>query len=177
MQFIKTSCFPTPAGDMILGSYGTKICLADWITYRGVRPVILRLCRMLGANVVEEESDVISDAKTQLAEYFAGKRKNFTIPLLCLGTDFQCRVWAELRRIPYGETISYAQQAARLGNPKAVRAVASANAMNAISIFIPCHRVISRNYAIGGYRGGVAAKQYLLDLERNVVQLTTSFIP
>lgn len=160
-----------------MASYGSKICLADWITDRGVRPIIPRLCRMLSANVVEAESDVIRDAKTQLAEYFAGKRKNFTVPLLCLGTDFQCRVWAELCRIPYGETISYAQQASRLGNPKAVRAVASANSMNAISIIIPCHRVISSNYAIGGYRGGVAAKQYLLDLEQNAVQLTRSFNP
>ena len=87
------------------------------------------------------------------------------MPLLFVGTDFQKNVWQELLKIPYGATITYADLAARLGRPNAVRAVANANGANAISIFAPCHRVVGSNGTLGGYGGGIEAKRFLLGLE------------
>lgn len=102
----------------------------------------------------------------ELSEYFAGKRKTFTLALNPHGTPFQKEVWETLRTIPYGETVSYATEAKMFGNPKAVRAVASANARNPISILIPCHRVIATGGGIGGYSGGIEKKEFLLKLEK-----------
>jgi methylated-DNA-[protein]-cysteine S-methyltransferase len=102
----------------------------------------------------------------EVFEYFEGKREEFTLPLSPVGTEFQKGVWNTLLSIPYGATISYAQEAEMFGNPKAARAVASANGKNPISILIPCHRVISSNGSIGGYTGGVWRKEFLLSLER-----------
>ena len=98
-------------------------------------------------------------------EYFAGKRRNFTIPLLFVGTDFQKKVWNKLLEIPYGKTVSYGELARMIDMPKAVRAVANANGANAISILAPCHRVIGSDRSLTGYGGGLAAKKLLLDLE------------
>jgi len=97
---------------------------------------------------------------------FAGYRKIFDIPVF-YRSEFQCTVWGELMKIPYGTTISYGELARRIRNPKAVRAVASANATNPISIFAPCHRVIGSNHKLTGYGGGLDAKKGLLELERS----------
>ncbi|MFZ5374106.1 MAG: methylated-DNA--[protein]-cysteine S-methyltransferase, partial [Campylobacterota bacterium] len=102
----------------------------------------------------------------ELREYFEGKRKEFTLPLAPQGTLFQKAVWETLSTIPYGETLSYAQEAERFGNPRAVRAVANANGRNPISILIPCHRVIATGGGLGGYTGGVEKKAFLLALEQ-----------
>ena len=102
----------------------------------------------------------------QLAEYFAGRRESFSLPLAPRGTEFQCRVWKELQRIPYGETRSYGEIAAAIGRPRACRAVGMANHRNPISILIPCHRVIGSGGALVGYGGGLAIKETLLRLER-----------
>jgi methylated-DNA-[protein]-cysteine S-methyltransferase len=102
----------------------------------------------------------------QLTAYFAGRLREFDFPLAPQGTTFQSAVWQELRRIPYGETISYGELARRLGNPKAVRAVGLANGSNPISIVIPCHRVIGSTGSLVGYGGGLPIKQALLALER-----------
>lgn len=101
----------------------------------------------------------------ELSEYFAGKRTVFTLPLYPQGTPFQKQVWETLLTIPYGATISYAQEAEQFGNPKAVRAVASANGRNPIAILIPCHRVIASGGGLGGYSGGIEKKEFLLRLE------------
>lgn len=106
-------------------------------------------------------------AALQLAEYFAGKRKSFDLPLEMLGTDFQKKVWAALAEIPYGETRSYKDIAERIGNAKACRAVGGANNKNPISIIIPCHRVIGAGGSLVGYGGGLDNKTLLLELERN----------
>ena len=103
--------------------------------------------------------------KTQLAEYFAGKRKEFDVELAPRGTPFQICVWEELRRIPYGDTISYAEVARRIGKISAIRAVGSANGANPIPVIIPCHRVIGSNGTLTGYGGGIERKQWLLALE------------
>lgn len=102
----------------------------------------------------------------QLAEYFAGARREFDLPLAPRGTAFQQRVWEELRRIPYGETISYAELARRVGRPGASRAVGRANATNPIAVIVPCHRVIGSDGALTGYAGGEPLKRALLELER-----------
>ena len=112
-----------------------------------------------------KETPLIKKAATQLFEYLNGKRKNFDLPLLKDGTDFQVSVWNELIKIPYGETRSYKYIAIAINNEKAVRAVGMANNRNKISIFIPCHRVIGMNKKLVGYGGGLQIKEFLLNLE------------
>lgn len=109
---------------------------------------------------------VLDCAARQLDEYFAGRRRVFDLPLLTVGTPFQRAVWELLTEIPFGGTRSYAWLAAQLGHPRAVRAVAAANRANALSIFIPCHRVVGSDGSLTGYAGGLAAKRLLLGLEQ-----------
>lgn len=106
-----------------------------------------------------------AEARAQLTDYFAGRRKVFDLPLKPTGTDFQRQVLAELQRIPYGETASYSDIATRIGRPKAVRAVGAANGRNPIPIIIPCHRVIGAHGDLTGFGGGLATKEALLRLE------------
>ena len=105
--------------------------------------------------------------RVQLEEYFAGRRRAFDVPVAPVGTTFQQRVWDELQRIEYGHTISYAELAARIGRPTAIRAAGAANGRNPISILIPCHRVIGSSGALTGYSGGLEAKRLLLEIERS----------
>ena len=117
--------------------------------------------------VVEwKSSPAAEQAIGQLTEYFDGKRQNFDLPLEPVGTEFQCTVWNSLTHIKYGSTLSYSEQALALGRPSAVRAVASANGRNPISIVVPCHRVISASGGLGGFAGGLDAKRWLLDHEQ-----------
>jgi methylated-DNA-[protein]-cysteine S-methyltransferase len=119
----------------------------------------------LNAAFVDAETSVTSQAGEQLEEYFSGHRTGFNIPLLMVGTAFQKRVWNALLEIPYGSTESYMGLASKIGDGKAIRSVAAANGANAISIFIPCHRVIGNNGRLTGYGGGLEAKRKLLRLE------------
>ncbi|HVE25595.1 MAG TPA: methylated-DNA--[protein]-cysteine S-methyltransferase [Sporichthya sp.] len=112
------------------------------------------------------DSVVLKEAERQLAEYFAGERTEFDLPLAAAGTPFQRRVWSALCDIPYGETISYGELARRIGQPTASRAVGLANGRNPISIVVPCHRVIGSSGKLIGYGGGLDRKQTLLELER-----------
>ena len=114
------------------------------------------------------ETDFIKDIKKQLDEYFSGKRTTFNIKINPAGTDFQKLVWKELQNIPYGETKSYSEIAAATGNKNAQRAVGNACNKNPIMIFIPCHRVVSKNNNIGGYAYGRSIKQKLLNIENGV---------
>lgn len=116
----------------------------------------------------ERNDELFRSARAQLTDYFAGKRTDFSITIdreNLGGTVFQRQVWTELEKIPYGVTISYGELAARIGNPKAVRAVGLANGQNPISIIVPCHRVIGANGTLTGYGGGLERKRWLLDLE------------
>ena len=112
------------------------------------------------------DNTVIQQTCKQLDEYFAGRRNMFELPLSPAGTFFQQKVWSALQQIPYGKTISYAQLAQSVGNPKACRAVGSANGKNPIAIIIPCHRVINTGGKLGGYAYGLEVKKQLLDLEQ-----------
>lgn len=113
-----------------------------------------------------KEAPVLIEANKQLQEYFKGQRKEFSLPLAPVGTEFMLRVWEALRTIPYGETRTYKEIATAVGNNKACRAVGMANNRNPISIVTPCHRVIGSNGDLVGYAGGLNIKSYLLDLER-----------
>ena len=114
----------------------------------------------------KESATPLPEVKRQLAEYFAGQRAAFDLPLAAQGTPFQQRVWRELCHIKYGETISYGELARRLGEPNASRAVGMANGRNPVSIVVPCHRVIGANGKLTGYGGGMERKAFLLDLEK-----------
>lgn len=167
---IKIHYFKTPIGELILGSYNEKLCLADW-RYRKMRSAIdNRLQKGLQANFIEETSDIIEQTKIQLNEYFNAKRTEFNIDLLFVGTDFQKTVWKALIQIPFGETNSYLKLSKSLNNEKAIRAVAAANGANAISILVPCHRIIGSSGKLVGYAGGLPAKKKLLQLEGALVE-------
>lgn len=168
METIKITRYQTPVGEMLIGSYKDKLCICDWALEKRRGTIDRRICRHLNAEYEEGTSPVIEQAIGQLKEYFSGKRTEFTIPVVFTGSEFQCQVWSELMKIPYGVTISYAELARRIDNPKAVRAVASTNATNPISIFVPCHRVIGSNHKLTGYGGGLEAKEGLLSLEKRV---------
>ncbi len=161
--------YQTPVGEIILGSFEDKLCMADW-RYRKTRNHIdSRLQQGLKAEYVERDSPVLEQTRMQLDEYFNRERKTFDIPLLMVGTDFQKQVWQGLINIPYGTTASYLELSQSIGNKKAVRAVASANGVNAISIIIPCHRVIGSHGSLVGYAGGLPAKKKLLMLEQSLL--------
>jgi O-6-methylguanine DNA methyltransferase len=124
------------------------------------------LRRRVGRILVPGRNRWLEQLRTQLGEYFDGRRQEFDLPLVIRGTEFQEKVWRTLLTIPYGETWSYLQLARRIGQPAATRAVGTANGMNRIAIVIPCHRVVNADGRLGGYGGGVWRKQLLLDLER-----------
>lgn len=110
---------------------------------------------------------ILIEAETQLEEYFAGDRKEFSIPLNPIGTEFQKKVWNELQQIDYGATLSYMELATRIGSPQSARAIGAANGKNPISIIVPCHRVIGANGELTGFAGGIHYKERLLNLEKN----------
>lgn len=127
-----------------------------------------RLQKGLNATFVEQDDEILKKTRKQLDEYFNMERKEFTIPLVTVGTHFQKSVWEGLLQIPYGTTSSYLQLAKNINNEKAVRAVANANGANAIAIIIPCHRIIGTNGTLTGFGGGLALKKRLLELEQNL---------
>jgi methylated-DNA-[protein]-cysteine S-methyltransferase len=168
MNTIQIQTYNSPLGEILLGSCEGKLFLADW-KYRKMRTTIdSRIQKGLKAKYVEQSSEVIDETIKQMKAYFANERKDFDIPLLMVGTDFQRSVWDGLIKIPYGNTVSYLELSKNIGNEKAVRAVASANGANAISIMIPCHRIIGSNGDLVGYAGGLPVKKQLLELESNL---------
>ncbi|PCH96257.1 MAG: cysteine methyltransferase [Bacteroidetes bacterium] len=169
-QQINIEYFKTAFGELILGSYNNKLCLADW-RYRKMRDRIdSRLKEGLDATFIEAGSEVINNTKEQLNEYFAGKRSTFEIPLLLVGSDFQKRVWEALLQIPHGKAETYLGLSKKIGNAKAIRAVASANGANAISIIVPCHRIIGSDGNLLGYAGGLHTKMKLLEHENALIK-------
>ena len=168
MNKININYHKTPFGELLIGSFDDKLCLLDF-RYRNKRDAIdNRIQNNLKASYVEYEDDIIKKTKKQLSQYFNMQRKEFDIPLLLVGSDFQKSVWNALLEIPYGTTTSYLELSKSIGNEKAVRAVANANGANAIGIIIPCHRIIGSNGQLTGYAGGLDKKKKLLDLENNL---------
>lgn len=164
---IITKTIGTDYCELVLGSLGDELCLCDW-KYRSAREAIdNRLKTQLNREYVEGTSPIIEKTIKQLNEYFSSQRKVFDLPLLLVGTEFQKQIWNELIQIPYGETKSYLQLSKKINNEKAIRAVATANGANAISIIIPCHRIIGSTGEMVGYAGGKSTKMKLLELEHN----------
>ena len=164
-QVINIVRFTTPIGPMY-GCATTKgVCMAEYTDRRMLEREFNDLQRLLNAIILPGENIHLKTLVTQVNEYFSGKRKIFDVPLDTPGTSFQQSVWKLLQKIPYGETRSYKKQAELLGNPKAIRAVASANGCNRVSIIIPCHRVIGEDGRLVGYGGGLMRKKWLLDHE------------
>jgi AraC family transcriptional regulator of adaptative response/methylated-DNA-[protein]-cysteine methyltransferase len=157
--------FSTPLGPMFAGATEEGLCLLEFTDRRMLEREFKDLSKRLNAVFVPGSNEYISQAKEELGAYFAGRLQEFSVKLFTPGTEFQQRVWNVLQKIPYGETRSYLEQAKKLGNPKAVRAVARANGMNRIAIIIPCHRVIGSDGALTGYAGGLPRKEWLLDME------------
>jgi methylated-DNA-[protein]-cysteine S-methyltransferase len=119
----------------------------------------------------QRDDDAFTDVRAQLDEYFDGRRTDFDLPLAMAGSEFQRRVWRALQEIPYGETISYGEQARRLGPPATPRNVGATNGRNPISIIVPCHRVVGSDGSLTGYGGGLERKRMLLDLEAGALTL------
>ena len=124
--------------------------------------------RLTQTGTLQPDHPVLAQATAELDEYFAGRRTTFDVPLDPSGTDFQRSAWDVLRTIPYAQTMTYAQQAAQLGDPAKARAVGAANGRNPISIIVPCHRVVGASGALTGFAGGLDAKHWLLQFEREV---------
>lgn len=165
MESIQIQHHTTPAGELIIGSFKNELCLCDW-KYRKMRDQVdTRIQKGLNATFEDSTSETIEETKKQLNEYFSGKRKTFDLPMRFAGSDFQQSVWKALMEIPFGKIDTYLGLSKKLGNPKAIRAVASANGANAISIIVPCHRIIGSDGSLTGYAGGLAAKKKLIELE------------
>lgn len=167
---IQIQHYEAPCGELLLGSIGDRLCLCNWTVEKHPGRVDKRLRTLLNADFAECPSAITREANQQLDAYFRRERITFDLPLLFAGTDFQKRVWDLLLTIPYGKTLSYGELARQLGLPNATRAVANANGANAISIFAPCHRIIGSDGTLTGYGGGLAAKRFLLELEKNSIQ-------
>lgn len=163
---ILISRLTTPIGPMFICASEKGICLLEFVDRRMLETEFKDLQRLLNAQILIGENAHIKQAKKEITEYFSGKRKKFTIELHTPGTDFQKNVWKNLRNIPYGKTVTYQQQASEIGNPKAVRVVASTNGFNRISIIIPCHRVIGKDGELTGYGGGIERKKWLIKHEK-----------
>ncbi len=151
-----TTTVPSPIGPLTLARRDgdlVAVRMQDQRHMAGVEPSWRR------------DDDRFDGVVGQLAEYFAGTRTGFDVPMELGGTEFQSNVWAALREIPFGETISYAELARRVGRPDAMRAVGQANGRNPLAVVVPCHRVVSADGSLGGYGGGLDRKRWLLDHE------------
>lgn len=159
--------FTTPIGPMFACATDRGVCLCEFTDRRMLETEFKDLKKRLNAVILPSgENPHLIQLQKEMGEYFEGKRQNFEVALHTPTTEFRQQVWDELIQIPYGKTRSYAEQAVQIGNPKAVRAVASANGQNRIAIVIPCHRVIGSDGSLTGYAGGLGRKQWLLDLEK-----------
>lgn len=161
-QVILIARHTTPIGPMFICATNNGVCLVEFVDRRMLETEFNDLQKRLNAVILQGENDYIKQCKLELNEYFAGKRKEFSIPLDLPGTEFQQGVWQGLQTIPFGETRSYSEQATALNNAKAVRAVATANGMNRVAIIVPCHRVIGKDGSLTGYGGGLERKAWLL---------------
>ncbi len=163
---IKTVKIESPVGFLTAGATDEGVCLLEFSDMKRVTKEMKDLSELLGTSFEEGDNNHLQTLRMQLDEYFAGKRKEFSIQLVTPGTPFQQAVWQELIRIPFGSTRSYNEQAVALNMTESVRAVANANGMNRIAIIIPCHRVIGSDGRLTGYGGGLQRKKWLLDHEK-----------
>lgn len=163
---IALSTLESPLGPMTAAANPSGVCLLEFGRPRRLAHELAALQRHFRCAILPGDNDHLRRLRGELAEYFAGRRRSFTVPVQMPGTAFQQAVWKELTRIPYGQTRSYEEIARAIGNTGARRAVGTANGANRVVIRIPCHRVISKSGAPGGYSSGLWRKAYLLQLEQ-----------
>jgi AraC family transcriptional regulator of adaptative response/methylated-DNA-[protein]-cysteine methyltransferase len=160
----------SPLGPLVAGATADGICLLEFTDRRMLEAQFAAVRKLFAAPVVPGSNEHLEKLADEIASYFTGSLRNFSVPLIYPGTPFQERVWQQLLAIPYGETRSYEDLAIAVGDKKAVRAVGRANGLNRIAIVIPCHRVVNKSGALGGYGGGLRRKQFLLDLESSLAR-------
>lgn len=172
-EVLASAHIPTPIGPIVavVGDSGIAVC--DFEDRAGLSAAVDRARVRLAsvsrpANVSHSDHPLLNQLQDELAEYFAGRRQTFDVPLAVGGTAFQLLAWNYLRQIPFGQTRTYGRQAVDVGSPKAVRAVGRANGSNFLSILIPCHRVVAGDGNLTGYGGGLSRKRWLLDHEQRV---------
>ena len=166
MESIQCVSYKSAVGELIIATHGGEVCMIDW-KYRKMRKAIdQRISTALGAPLLESAPNQLQQQTIAwLHNYFVGDQSRFEIPFKMVGSAFQKEVWNALLEIERGCTISYIELARKLGKPDAVRAVAAANGANALSVVVPCHRVIGSDGQLVGYAGGLTAKTTLLELE------------
>ena len=166
MPPIQTRILPSPLGKIIACATEQGLCLLEFVGSKSVEREQQDLQRLLQRPLVIGDNEHLQQTEAELGEYFSGCHQQFSVALHTPSTPFQAAVWQALQTIPYGKTVSYQEQAERIGKPTAVRAVANANGANRVSIIIPCHRVIGSDGSLTGYAGGLQRKQWLLTHER-----------
>lgn len=164
---IRMTMIETPIGPMVAAANNEGVCLLEFADRRGLEASYNDMRKRFAAAVLPGENKILKQLREELGLYFAGELRRFTVSVFVRGTEFQEKVWGELRKIPHGQTASYEEIAERVGNFRAVRAVARANGTNRICILIPCHRVIAKDGTLSGYGGGVWRKRLLLELEKD----------
>ena len=165
IDHIVVSWYESPVGPLVIAANDKGICLLEFSEKGRLETQFQALKKLFTCAIVPGENELLTTLRRELDSYFAGRLKQFSVPLVFPGTPFQVRVWQELLRIPYGNTWSYEELAHRVGSASGQRAVGHANGTNRIAIVIPCHRVVNKSGKLGGYGGGLWRKQYLLDLE------------
>jgi AraC family transcriptional regulator, regulatory protein of adaptative response / methylated-DNA-[protein]-cysteine methyltransferase len=163
---VKTVKIDTPIGEMIAGATNDGICLLEFHDRKILPKEYKDLTKLLNTTFEEGENKHLKALRKQLKEYFNGTRKEFSLPLITPGTDFQQAVWKELLNIRFGTTRSYLEQATAMNCRDSIRAVANANGLNRIAIVVPCHRVIGTDGSLTGYGGGLMRKKWLIDHEK-----------
>lgn len=158
----------SPTGPLVTAATDEGICLLEFSDRRMLDAQFTTLRKLFKSPIVPGENKHIDLLKKELKKYFEGALKQFTVPIIFPGSQFQQKVWNELLKIPSGKTVSYEEIAKKVGTPKAQRAVGHANGLNRIAIVIPCHRVVNKNGNLGGYGGGLWRKQRLLELEQGI---------
>lgn len=162
---VTVTSLDSPIGPLTVGATERGVCLLEFSDRRMLEVQLATVRQRIGP-AISGTHPLLEQLRSELAEYFAGTRREFTVPLVYPGTPFQVKVWDALRLIPYGETYSYEKLAWSVGAPAAQRAVGHVNGLNRLAILIPCHRVVNKDGKLGGYGGGLWRKQLLLELER-----------
>jgi len=171
-KMVCTTFIETPLGTMLAAAGERGLCMLEYADYKLLDLELKQLSAAFKAPLTPCEHPLFDALRQQLQAYFAGDRRDFDLPIDLVGTEFQKQVWRSLLQIPYGQTTTYARQAALVGKPSAMRAVANANGRNKISIILPCHRIIGADGSLTGYGGGLWRKQKLLDLEKTNIYST-----
>ncbi|MCP4969195.1 MAG: methylated-DNA--[protein]-cysteine S-methyltransferase [Arcobacter sp.] len=166
-NIIATTVIKTPIGDMFCAATNKGVCILNFFGQNNIEEQVKRVQVFFNAEAIPAHNKYFECLQKEINEYFEGKRSDFTIPLQLVGTSFQQSVWKILMSIPYGETITYKEEAVLLKNPNSSSAVANANSKNMISIIIPCHRVIKSDGKLGTYMADLEKKASLIKLENN----------